>query len=275
MRVIILTSDHHLNANIALKAFLENPLLKKNKIDVVGIVSVSMFSFNRRGLKKMKRFMKRVGFSYFIKNVLARIWQMFMMKLGKFFVPDGSRKYFEIDELARQYRLPYLKVDNINSEKVLNFCKKKKPDHLISCGLQQLVKKPLLQVPRAGSINFHPALVQKHRGVSTGFWVLLKGWRFSGVTVHFMTEGIDDGEVILQKRFLIHPRDTIHSIDQRASRIGGNLLVKALVKLKHKKARVILFKNLGKLFHPPRIKDVALFKKIGKRIMHFKNLFEV
>lgn len=274
MRVILLTSDYHLNANVAVKAFLEHPLIKKHSIEVVGMVSASVFSFNQRGFKKMHRFAKRVGFSFFVKSVLTRIWQTFMMKFGRVFFPNSSRKYFEMDELAKQRKIPYRKVSNINSKEVLHFCQTKNSDYLVSCGLQQIIKKSLLDLPILGAINFHPALVQKHRGVSTSFWTLLKRWRFGGATVHFMTEGIDDGKVILQKRFLIRHNDTIHSIDQHGGRVGGALLVKALVKLKHKQARLILFKKLGKLFLAPHIKDIKIFKKTGKRIIHFRNLFD-
>ncbi|MFH0834610.1 MAG: formyltransferase family protein [Patescibacteria group bacterium] len=274
MRVVVLTSNYHLGANVAVRKFLENPLLKKNGIEVVGIVSAATFSLNRPGFKIMWRFLMTSGLRFFWRTVFVRIWQTVWMKLARFFVPDSRRRYFEMSELAQIHRIPYLAVNRINSARALDFVKKLQPDYLVSALLLQIVKKELLAVPRLGSINFHPALTQQHRGAFTSFWALLNHWRAGGATVHFMTEEVDAGQVILQRRFRIHRSDTLHTIDQRSARLGGLLLAKALVKLQ-KRGKPNLIAKLGEVFSMPRPIDFSRFRQMGKKIILFRHLFEV
>ncbi len=275
MRVVLLTSNFHLGANVAVRTFLEHPALKKNDIEVVGIVSAATFALNRPGFKIMWRFLTSSGLSFFFKTVFVRTWQTLAMKFARVFVPNRNRKYFEVSELARQKKIPYLAVQRINSKEVLDFVKDHNPDYLVSGLLLQIVKKPLLEIPHLGAINFHPALTQRHRGSFTSFWTLLNRWHRSGATVHFMTEGLDSGKVILQRRFLIRRNDTLHCIDQRSARLGGILLAKALVKLQRKQKADLLIHQLGKVFSLPRVADVRRFEQMGKKIIQFRNLFDV
>lgn len=275
MRVVLLTSNYHLGANVAIRSLLESPLLKKHGIEIAGIVSASTFSINRRGFKIMWRFLKTSGFRFFCRTVLVRGWQTFLMKLARVFVKTNHRKFFEVSELARTHKVPYLAVEQINSPKALAFTKRCEPDYLVSCLLLQIVRKELLTVPRLGSINFHPALTQKHRGAFTSFWALLNHWRMSGATVHFMNEKLDAGNVIMQRRFVIRRSDTLHSIDQRSARLGGILLAKALVKLKRQEKTEVFVSKLGRVFSMPRPVDFSRFREMGKKIILFRHLFEI
>lgn len=275
MRVVILTSNYHLAANTLVKSLLENKLLKKHKIEIVGIVSAATFDFTKRSLKVMWRFLKKSGFWFFTKTILISIIQRLNMLFARIFLPDRRRKYFEVFELAKKYKIPYISVSNINSKTSLGFMKKLKPDYLVSCLLLQIVKKPLLNLPKKGAINFHPALIQKHRGIFTSFWALLKNWRRFGATVHFMTEKVDQGKIIIQRRLFIRRSDTVNCINLRSAKLGGKMLAKALVKLKKNKTKALFSNELGKVFSMPTTKDVNNFIKKGKELIKTKNLFDV
>jgi folate-dependent phosphoribosylglycinamide formyltransferase PurN len=275
MRVVLLTSNYHLGANVAARNFLESSLLKKNGIEVVGIVSASTFSISQHGFKIMWRFLKTSGFCFFCCTVFVRTWQTLAMKFARIFVDVRRRKFLEINELAQIHKISYLAVDQINSTQALDFVRKCKPDYLVSCLLLQIVKKELLAVPHLGAINFHPALTQKHRGGFTSFWALLNQWRAGGATIHFMTEKVDAGKIILQRRFLIKRHDTLHSIDQRSARIGGILLAKALVKLKRQQKIEVFVSKFGKVFSMPRPVDFSRFREMGKKIILLRHLFDI
>ena len=216
MKVILLTSDRHLSANIAIKTFLESPYLKKYDIQVAGIVTSSPYKGNGATWEKMLSFIKRAGWAFSLKSIFTDIWKIIGMKIGRLFIPNKNREYFEIDEMAEFYNIPLLQAGNINSEEAKSFMRKFQPDYLVSCFLLQIVDKEVLAIPSKGAVNIHPALVQRHRGIFSSFWVLLKNWRKSGATVHFMTEKIDRGMVILQRRFFVHPSDTIYCVNKKA-----------------------------------------------------------
>ncbi len=275
MKVILLTSDYHISANIAIKAFLKNPLLKKHDIDVAGLICVSQFDFGKRGFKIIQQFIRQSGLVFFLKNVITNIFKKIIIKIAKLVFPDGKREYFSLRELAGANNIPFLKVDDINSSKSKDFIKSCKPDYVTSCFLLQIVDKEVLNIPKKGAINVHPALIQRNRGTFTSFWTLLKNWKNSGATVHFMTEKPDDGRVILQKRFFVHPSDTIFSVNKKSAMLGGNLLAKSLIKLKKNKARAFFFKKIGHMFTMPTTEDVKRFYGQGRRLIRIREFFQI
>lgn len=72
----------------------------------------------------------------------------------------------------------------------------------------QIVPQNVFEVPRLGSICFHPSLLPKYRGGSAIPWQLIKGETESGVTMFWVDPGIDTGPILLQKRAAIAPDDT-------------------------------------------------------------------
>jgi len=58
-----------------------------------------------------------------------------------------------------------------------------------------------LNIPKIGVLNRHNALLPKNRGRLTPFWVLYKGETETGVSIHFVTEDLDAGDIIVQKKF--------------------------------------------------------------------------
>ena len=219
--------------------------------------------------------MKRAGWFFSLTNIITTIWQKAAIKFAKWFIPNKTREHFEFRELAKKNKIPYLKIDNINSKKSKKFIKKLRPDYLVSCFLLQIIDKEMLKIPRKGSINAHPSLIQKHRGTFTSFWALLKNWKKSGATVHFMNEKPDSGKIILQRHFFVYPSDTIYCINKRSAKLGANLLVKALIKLKNQQIRGIFYKKIGKMFAMPTAKDVETFYKKGKSLIKTRDFFEM
>jgi folate-dependent phosphoribosylglycinamide formyltransferase PurN len=275
MKVLLLTSSYNLSANIGMRAFLENKNLKKHGIEVRGILSAATFDFTPQGMNRMNKFISTSGSVFFLKTVITNAFKNFWIRFGGFFVSKKNRTYFTLEELAEAHQIPYQEVSSINSEEAKNFITEKNPDLLVSCFLLEKVSTEVLALAPQGAINVHPALTQKHRGSFTAFWALLKNWKHSGATVHFMTENLDEGNVILQKHFFVHPSDTIYSVNEKSAVLGGNLLVKALIKIKRKKARAYALQKLGGLFSMPPLKEVRKFYARGKHSMTFKDLFKL
>lgn len=275
MKIVLLTSDRHLSANIAVKTFLESPYLKKHDIQVVGIVTSSPYSTNGATWGKMLSFIKQTGLVFSLKSIFTDIWKIIGMKIGRLFIPNKNREYFEIDEMAKSYNIPLFPASNINSHEAKNFMRKLQPDYIVSCFLLQIVDKEVLMIPINGAINVHPALVQRHRGIFSSFWVLLKNWRKSGATVHFMTEKIDKGMVILQRRFFVHPSDTIYCVNKKSAQLGAKLLVKALIKLKRREEKGYALKQFGQMFKMPAMEDIKRFYSLGKSVIKGKDFFRI
>jgi methionyl-tRNA formyltransferase len=72
------------------------------------------------------------------------------------------------------------------------------PDLGILAWWNRLIRKPLLEVPRLGFLNFHPSFLPHDRGKHYNFWTLAEETPF-GVTIHWITEGVDDGDIAFQR----------------------------------------------------------------------------
>lgn len=275
MKIVLLTSDRHLSANIAVKTFLESHYLKKHDIQVAGIVTSSPYTASGATWEKMLSFIKRTGLAFSLKSIFTDIWKIIGMKIGRLFIPNKNREYLEIDEMAKFYNIPLLQAQNINSKEAKSFMRKFQPDYLVSCFLLHIVDKEVLTIPSKGAINVHPALVQRHRGIFSSFWVLLKNWGKSGATVHFMTEKIDGGAIILQRRFFVHPSDTIYCVNKKSARLGAKLLIKALIKVKRREEKVYVLKQFGQMFKMPTVEDIKKFYSSGKSIIKGKDFFKI
>ena len=110
--------------------------------------------------------------------------------------------------------------------------RKMKPDFIFSFYYRNLLGKELLAIPKKGAINLHGSLLPKYRGRCPINWAVLNGEKEAGVTLHFMTEKPDAGDILAQEKFPIGPDDTALDVHQKAAKAAAVLLKKALPKLK-------------------------------------------
>jgi methionyl-tRNA formyltransferase len=73
-----------------------------------------------------------------------------------------------------------------------------RPDFLFSIQYRRLLRPPLLRLPRCGCINLHFGLLPRYGGCYPVAWAILNGEQYAGVTLHYMTERFDEGDVIAQ-----------------------------------------------------------------------------
>ena len=78
-----------------------------------------------------------------------------------------------------------------------------KPDLIISAGYVRKIPNFILDIPKKGSFNFHPSLLPAYAGGNPWFWVIARGEKYTGVTIHAMTTVYDAGDILIQKRIRI------------------------------------------------------------------------
>ncbi len=88
-------------------------------------------------------------------------------------------------------------------------------DWLLSIANLRIIPEDILALPARGAVNFHDGLLPEMAGLNTPVWALLQGAQAYGITWHHMTGGIDDGDIVLQRRFDILPDDTAHTLNAR------------------------------------------------------------
>lgn len=106
-----------------------------------------------------------------------------------------------------------------------------KPDLLAVAAYGRILGKDLLTLAPHGAINVHGSLLPRYRGAAPIQWAVANGDRETGVTIMQMDEGLDSGDILLQRALPIGPDDTAESLSPRLAALGGGALVEALALL--------------------------------------------
>jgi folate-dependent phosphoribosylglycinamide formyltransferase PurN len=111
----------------------------------------------------------------------------------------GKRAFRNLREVAVAHDFPVAVCGSQNSPESIARVREWSPDLIISTG-GEILRKPLLQVPRLGVLNVHLGLLPEIRGMSSPEWSLLNNIPV-GITIHFMDEGIDTGPILQRSEF--------------------------------------------------------------------------
>lgn len=108
------------------------------------------------------------------------------------------------------------------------------PDAIIVVGYGRIIPPWMLQLPRYGNINVHASLLPKYRGAAPVQWAIAQGETVSGVTTMLLNEGLDTGDILLQKEMAIRPEDTAVTYAPRLAELGADLIMETLRGLEDK-----------------------------------------
>ena len=122
-------------------------------------------------------------------------------------------------------------VDDVNEKGFLERLRQAGVDVIVSVSCPQIFKKELIDLPARGCLNVHGALLPQYRGVMPSFWMLANGERQGGVSVYFVNEAIDAGDLCGQRTAEIKPDDTLDRFLRRSKRIAAELLIDVLRRL--------------------------------------------
>lgn len=105
------------------------------------------------------------------------------------------------------------------------------PDIIITCAYGQIIPKELLESPKYGAINIHASLLPKLRGGAPIHHAIIDGYDKTGITIMYMNDKMDEGDIILQKETQITDEDTTETLHDRLSLIGRDLILEAIPKI--------------------------------------------
>ncbi len=133
--------------------------------------------------------------------------------------------------LAAANNVPAFAVQQLAAFETVKFLTELRPDVIcVSCFPHRL-PPAIVNLPPLGCLNVHPSLLPRFRGPAPLFWALRAGVPETGVTIHFMDEDFDTGDVTLQRSFPL-PTGAAHAeLETGLAQLGGELLVEALQKL--------------------------------------------
>ena len=131
-----------------------------------------------------------------------------------------------VKEVAVKHHIPVFQPEKIrkNYDDILAL----HPDIIITCAYGQIIPKAILDYPKYGCINVHASLLPKLRGGAPLHHCIIDGYDKTGVTIMYMDEAMDSGDIISQKETPITDQDTMESIHDRLRVMGRDLLLETL-----------------------------------------------
>ena len=131
-------------------------------------------------------------------------------------------KFSPIKELAIKNNIEVFQPSKIKTD--FERIKEINPDLIVTCAYGQILPKDLLEIPRLGCINVHASILPKYRGAAPIQWSLLNGDSKTGVSLMYMDEGMDTGDIIATNSINIDTNDNVGSLHDKLSILGANLL---------------------------------------------------
>ena len=122
--------------------------------------------------------------------------------------PELTQKvsdYQDISPVCHRHNIPLKKIKNINQE--IADIKEINPDIIFIIGWSQIVKPEIFNIPPLGCVGSHPALLPKNRGRAAIPWHFINQEKYGGVTLFFIDEGCDSGDIIDQSKFILNDKD--------------------------------------------------------------------
>ena len=124
--------------------------------------------------------------------------------------------------------LNYIDYDELDEPQLIEKIRSLQIDAAVVCSFNYKIPRVLLESTKDGFINVHPSMLPKYRGGNPYTRVIMNGETETGVTVHFMDEGFDTGDIIAQKAYHIHPKATMGTLFNELNVVGIELLLQVL-----------------------------------------------
>jgi methionyl-tRNA formyltransferase len=134
-----------------------------------------------------------------------------------------------VKETAIGLKLPITQPDKIkNNDEFRNRLSTLRPDAIIVVGYGRIIPQWMLDLPRFGNLNLHASLLPKYRGAAPIQWAIALGESVTGVTTMRIDAGLDTGDILMQREFLIAPDDTAETLAPKLATMGADLMIGTL-----------------------------------------------
>ena len=177
-------------------------------------------------------------------------------------------RFSPIKECAIKHNITVLQPAKIRKD--YHDILKLKPDIIITCAYGQIIPKELLDYPKYGCINVHASLLPKLRGGAPLHRAIMNGESKTGITIMYMDEHMDTGDMISKEEILIDFTDTVGDIHDKLSFLGRDLLLKTVPDIISNKVKPIK-QNDSEATYAPLIKREDELVDFNKKSLEIYN----
>jgi methionyl-tRNA formyltransferase len=152
------------------------------------------------------------GQQAFGKAVLEALLARGEEVVGVYCGPDKGERVDPVKEAALEHKLPVFQPKSFKKPEVWEQMASLQPDLCVMAYVTLIVPEEALNVPRLGSIQYHPSLLPLHRGPSSINWPIIWGSEKTGLSIFWPDNGLDTGPILMQKEVAIKDDDTLGSL---------------------------------------------------------------
>ncbi len=145
--------------------------------------------------------------------------------------PIGRRQIIKpgpVAALAHEHKLPVLQPTKLRTGEFARQLADLKPDLFVTAAYGRILPPDVLAVPRLGALNIHGSLLPRHRGASPVQASIIAGDPESGVTIMLMDEGMDTGDILLQRAVPIEKDDNAGTLMDKLAELGAEMILPAI-----------------------------------------------
>lgn len=145
--------------------------------------------------------------------------------------PQGRKQILTappVKVLAQEYNIPVYQPNTLKNGKSDDIIKSFEPDFIVVVAYGKLLPKSVLDIPKKACVNVHGSLLPKYRGAAPIQWSVINGDEFAGVTTMLMSEGMDEGDILLSLKTPVGDEETGGELFDRLSDMGASLLLETL-----------------------------------------------
>lgn len=134
---------------------------------------------------------------------------------------------------ALEANVPVIQPKSLRDESVLEELTALAPELIVVAAYGKLLPKAVLELPKYGCINVHSSLLPKYRGAAPINWAMVNGEAETGVTIMYMAEALDTGDIIAQTVTPIQPEENAEELYARLAEMGAALLSETVVNIQN------------------------------------------
>jgi len=142
--------------------------------------------------------------------------------------PSENRWFDSVAAWAEGRGIPVYKPEDVNRRDWVAIFRRLAPDVIFSFYYRKILGREILDIPPLGAFNLHGSLLPAYRGRCPVNWVLVNGETETGVTLHYMVERADAGDIVGQREVPIKFTDTAISLYRKLEEAAGELLMEML-----------------------------------------------
>ena len=184
------------------------------------------------GLKKIKTAVFISGTGSNLKNLIKFSKTKISPIIIKLII-SNSKKAIGL-KYSTQYNIEKKIVNfnnNFSENKILNYINKKNIKFICLAGFMKILSKNFIRKFEGKIVNIHPSLLPKYKGLNTYQRALKNKDKFAGCTVHYVTNKLDSGKIILQKKVKIKKNDTVNSLKKKVLKKEHQIYPSAIRKI--------------------------------------------